>query len=88
MTIVFGRKRSDAFEAHRRLAVEEPLPPVARDELGEHHGDRTVVRLVDRVDVLQEGREERPEGRLDDIEGDVAPEPLPAALKVRGAFGR
>src|SRR6266508_3213089 len=47
-------KEQRELEAQRRLAVKHPLPPVARHELRQYHGDRTIVTLVDRLDVAEQ----------------------------------
>src|SRR5207248_8720921 len=46
------------LEPQRGLAVEDPFPPVARDEFGEHDRDRSIVALVDALDVTQERRDQ------------------------------
>src|SRR5881628_2053099 len=76
------------LEAQRGLAVEDPLPPVPRHELGEDDGDGLVIALVDALDVAQQRLQERAVGRFDDIHLHVARPPIPALLERARALRR
>src|SRR5687767_4814319 len=76
------------LQAGRGLAVQKPLPPVPGDELGYDDRDGTVIALVDRVDVLQQGPDERAVRRVDEVDGNVRRELLPAAPERGPALAR
>ena len=80
-------------EQHRpqplgRLVVEDPLPPVAGDVLGDdHEGDRRVLvrrpGRVEHVEVGEQRADERPVGRLDDDQRHARDLALPAVAHAR-----
>src|SRR3990170_6981219 len=72
------------LEALGRLVVEEPVPPVAGHEFGEHddRDRRLLVRrpsLVQDVEIGEDRRDDRPVRRLDDHQGHARDLALPAS---------
>src|SRR5262249_61359399 len=77
-----------ALDEESRLVVEEMLPPVPGDELGNDDGDHVILAQGEEVvEVLEERLEKRPVGRGQDYQGYPPPPLHPLLLASSGLFG-
>src|SRR5215813_7295912 len=77
-----------AFDEESRLVVEEMLPPVPGDELGNDDGDHVVLTQgKEVVEVLEERLEKRPVGRAQDYQGNPHAPLHPLLLESSGLLG-
>ena len=88
-TTVCGRPRSERPQPLGRLVVEDPLPPVAGDVLGDHdeRDRRRLVGRPGRVEDVEVGRERPGSARYGDsttTSGDARHLALPALADLRG----